>query len=76
MLERSCSVIVGLRLNAPGLDSFRRNGWEVAELDATYDTDDQVEPVIEELRAEESSVVNIARLAILSVQIFNTRLQA
>ena len=49
-------IIVGLRVNAADLDSFCRNGWEVTELDATYDADDQVEPVFEELSAEESRV--------------------
>ena len=49
-------IIMGVQLNAAGLETFCRNGWGVVELDATYDADDQVEPVFEELRAEESRV--------------------
>ena len=49
-------IIMGVQLSAAGLETFRRNGWGVVELDATYDADDQIEPVFEELRAEESRV--------------------
>jgi hypothetical protein len=49
-------IIVGVQLSAAGLETFRRNGWGVVELDATYDADDQIEPVFEELRADESRV--------------------